>query len=112
MAELPEEVLEVMKRKWAEMKEEEQPTKKQKTDHERARCKNCNCYRCCQHFWICGDCGISRDTFFKWINRDKQEGGRGGRGGGGSRGGKGGGGGCSRGGEWTLTEFLWIFITF
>ena len=28
MAELPEEVLEVMKRKWAEMKEEEQPTKK------------------------------------------------------------------------------------
>ena len=88
MAELPEEVLKVMKKKWAEMKEEEQPTKKQKTDHERARCKNCNCYRCCQHFWICGECGLSKDTFFfKWINRDKQGGGRGG------------GGGCSRGGE-------------
>ena len=62
---------------------------------ERARCQNCNCYKCCQHFWICAHCGISRETFFKWINKDKQEGGRGGGGEGGSRGG---GGGCSRGG--------------
>ena len=82
MAEIPEELLQVIKRKLADMKEqEEQPSKKQKTEHERARCKNCNCYRCCQHHWICGQCGISRDTVFKWINIDKQEEGRGGRGG-------------------------------
>ena len=50
-------------------------TKRQKIEQENVhtRCENCHCYKCCRHVWICGECGIKRDYFFKLLNQDRQE---------------------------------------
>ena len=77
MAELPEELLKVIRKRWAELQSKEKKQKQKGTiftvDVKTAR------YKCCRHFWICADCGIKRDHFFKWLNQDKQEESKGGR---------------------------------
>ena len=45
MAELPEDLLTVIKKRWAEMKEEEHRSEPKKQKTERARCENCDCYK-------------------------------------------------------------------
>ena len=75
----------MVKKRWANYSKKKavKPKKKHKTEQEHfhTRCENCHCYKCCRHFWICGDCDIKRDTFFlKWLNQEERKG-RGGKGG-------------------------------
>ena len=72
MDELPEEILKAVKKKWSELQEEStrSQTKKTKT------CENCNCYRCCTHLWVCGECGLKRKHFTNGLtltNKRKRE---------------------------------------
>ena len=73
--ELPEEIIELMKKKWKERSDKEPEAKKQRIEkrHREGTCKNCNCYRCCHHIWICGKCRIEKERFHVWVNQDKQE---------------------------------------
>ena len=68
MAELPEELLSMIKQKWTEIQIEGSKAKKPKIAE---RCDNCQCYKCCQHVWVCGKCGVEKESFHKWteINR-------------------------------------------
>ena len=70
MAELPEEIITMIKKRWAEMNEGASKAKKQNRTF---TCKNCHCYKCCRHVWMCGKCRIEKETFHKWINQNKQD---------------------------------------
>ena len=76
--ELPQEIIELMKEKWKEMSDKdikEPEAKKQRTEtkHREGTCKNCSCYRCCHHVWICGKCKLEKERFHVWLNQDRQE---------------------------------------
>ena len=56
MAELPDEIIEMMKKRWREISrssdhEQSDPKRGKYTPHH--RCKHCTCYSCCRHMWIC-----------------------------------------------------------
>ena len=75
MAELPDEI-EMMKKRWREMSsstdhEQSDPKRGKYTPHH--RCKNCTCYSCCRHVWICQHCSMKKEVFHKWTNQDRQE---------------------------------------
>ena len=76
--EIPDEIIELLKRKWKEMSsststdhEQSDPKRGKYTEHQ--RCKNCTCYSCCRHMWICKHCSIKKEVFHKWTNQDRQE---------------------------------------
>ena len=72
--EIPDEIIRLMKKRWKEVNDKEPEAKKPRTEEKhRGTCKNCHCYRCCHHVWICGKCRIEKDTFHVWVNQNKQE---------------------------------------
>ena len=80
MAEIPEELILMMKQKWRDMnrstestdheQQQSEPKRAKYTDH---RCDNCSCYKCCRHVWHCKYCSLKKDVFHKWMNKDRQE---------------------------------------
>ena len=74
MAELPQEILDLMKEKWLEINEKKgEPQPKRFRREEYHRCRNCDCFQCCNHVWFCKRCGIPKQTFHKLKNKEKQE---------------------------------------